>query len=57
MNAVTDFKEENFQDMRDRTEAYFKKYVEIADGEWTVVIPEEDFALTAGNHAKLEGKK
>jgi hypothetical protein len=42
---ITDFREENFQEMRDRTEAYFKKYVEIADGEWTVVIPQEEFAL------------
>ncbi len=42
--------------MRDRTEAYFKKYIEIADGEWTVVIPEEDFALSA-THAKPEAKK
>lgn len=43
--------------MRDRTEAYFKKYIEIADGEWTVIIPEEEFALTAVNHAKREVKK
>jgi hypothetical protein len=56
INAITDFREENFQDMRDRTEAYFKKYIEIADGEWTVVIPEEDFALSA-NHAKRDVKK
>lgn len=39
--------------MRDRTEAYFKKYIEIADGEWTIVIPEQEFALTAGKHNKL----
>lgn len=39
--SLTDFKEEGFQEMRDRTEAYFKKYVEIADGEWTIVIPED----------------
>lgn len=29
---LTNFKEEELQEMRDRTEAYFKKYVEIADG-------------------------
>jgi hypothetical protein len=31
--------------MRDRTEAYFKKYVETKEGEWTIVLPEEDTLL------------
>jgi hypothetical protein len=57
INAVTAFSQQNFQDMRDRTEAYFKQYVEIADGEWTVVIPQQDFALTAAGHPETQGKK
>ena len=28
--------------MRERTEAYFKQYVEIKDQEWTIVYPKEE---------------
>jgi len=32
MAHMINFNEEYFQEMRDRTEAYFKKYVEIQEG-------------------------
>jgi len=41
LSNVMQFEEGKFQEMRDRTEAYFKKYVEVKDGEWTIVIPAE----------------
>ena len=28
--------------MRERTEAYFKEYVEIKEDEWTVVYPKDE---------------
>lgn len=30
--------------MRDRSEAYFKKYIEIEEGEWKIVVPHEEYA-------------
>ena len=41
--SLTDFSEEKFQEMRDRSEAYFKKYVEIEEGDWKIVVPHEDY--------------
>ena len=48
MSSLTDFSEEKFQEMRDRTEAYFKEYIETEEGEWKVVIPKEDCNLQKG---------
>ena len=28
--------------MRERTEAYFKEYIEVSQGDWTVIIAKED---------------
>lgn len=39
--VLADFDERNFEEMRERTEAYFKSYIEQAEGEWIVVIPAE----------------
>lgn len=32
--------------MRERTEAYFKEYIEVAEGDWTLVIPKGEEAGT-----------
>lgn len=39
---LTDFSEARFQEMRGRTEAYFKEYVEVEEGGWRVVVPSEE---------------
>lgn len=50
MAHMINFNEEYFQEMRDRTEAYFKKYVEIQEGQWTIVIPSDEYELLDDNH-------
>lgn len=32
------FDEEKFEEMRERTQAYFKEYAEIQEGDWTLII-------------------
>jgi hypothetical protein len=41
MASLTDFSEEKFQELRDRTEAYFAEYVEVEEGGWRIVLPPE----------------
>lgn len=53
LGNLTNFSEASFQEMRDRTEAYFRKYVEIQDGDWTVVIPEDEYEQMQGRIGKL----
>ena len=40
ITTVTKFDEEKFEEMRERTEAYFARYSEQKEGEWIVVVPE-----------------
>lgn len=55
MSSISEFDEAKFEEMRERTEAYFKKYVEIEEGDWTIVVPSEDYQkLNAKNKGLLK---
>ena len=41
LNSIEEGNEEKFEEMRQRTEAYFKHYIEVKEGDWTIVLPEE----------------
>ena len=51
INLVISFDEDKIEEMRERTEAYFKEYTEIQDGEWTIVLSEETGQKKTGKDA------
>ena len=42
MNSIEEENQDKLEEMRERTEAYFKQYTEVKEGEWTIVLPKED---------------
>lgn len=41
VDLVVDFDEGRIEEMRERTEAYYREYVEIEEGEWTIILPKK----------------